>query len=118
MSDGTILSWEEAQRLMLPPNSTMLVPPIDAPEVPVLSAAAPPRPDWLDDAYVADPNVKPQDPAAEQAAAERAEYGPGPVRLLANVIAVNAVLEVALSPRRKEDEEPRKLPPEPLPDQP
>ncbi|MFL5339289.1 MAG: hypothetical protein ACJ8F7_03900 [Gemmataceae bacterium] len=117
MSDGTILSWEEAQRLMLPPNSTMLVPPIDAPEVPVL-AAAPPRPDWLDDAYVADPKVQPHDSAAEQAAAERAEYGPGPVRLLANLIAVNAVLEVALTPRRKEEKAPRDLPPEPRPDHP
>src|SRR5436190_14134734 len=51
MSDGSYLSWEEVQRLMLPPNATMLVPPPPpAPvEVPALAAGPPPKPDWLDD---------------------------------------------------------------------
>src|SRR5258708_7516696 len=81
MSDSTFLSWEEAQRLMLPPNATMLVPPaLEPAEVPALAAGPPPaRAEWLDDAFA--------DPAAARAAAEQVEYGPGPVRMLANVIA-------------------------------
>jgi hypothetical protein len=137
MSGGNFLSWDEMQRLALPPNTAMLVPPPpELTEVPALAAGPPkPQPDWLDDAFVAnadsaapveplalntptvaDPSAQrlvPQDPDAERAAAERAEYGPGPVRLITNLITVNALLEFAQSPRKEEDEEerpPRKLP--------
>ena len=107
MPDGMYLSWEEAQRLALPPNTTMLIPPTpDAVEVPALAAAAPPNPDWLDD------------PDAERAAAEREQYGPAPLRVLANVITVNALLQYAQAPPKKNDEEKRQLPPEPRQDKP
>jgi hypothetical protein len=112
MSGATFLSWEEAQRLMLPPNATMLVPPpaLENAEVPALAASPPPaRAEWLDDAFA--------DPAAARAAAEEVEYGPGPVRMLANVIAVNALLEYALSPPKK-DEEKKRHPAEARPDVP
>src|SRR5207249_8055796 len=100
MAEGTYLSWDEVQRLALPPDATMLVPPQPEPAEVFAPAAGPPppRPVWLEDAFVAQPIVptaEPLDPAAARAAAERAEYGPGPVRFLANLIPFNALLEYA-----------------------
>jgi hypothetical protein len=129
MTQGTYLSWEEMQRLALPPDATMLVPPPFQPADVAALAAGPPRTDWLDEGFAPPLSAQrpptdavPVDPAAEQAAAERAEYGPGPVRLLSSLIAVNAVLAYAHEPRTQDDEEqpPRKLPdePEPQPEQP
>lgn len=104
MSDDHVMTWEEMQRLALPPNSTMLVPPPpDVVEVPALAAGPPPKPDWLDDGFTAGEITI--DPDANRAAAEREEHGPGAVRLLANMIAVGAVLEYANSPPKKEDDE-------------
>src|SRR5262245_39417110 len=104
MADGSYLSWEEVQRLMLPPNATMLIPPPppDPAEVAALAAGPPPKRDWLDDDYSA--GVLPpkndlritEDEA--RSAAEKAEHGPAVTRLLANVIAVNAVINYAQSP--------------------
>ncbi len=110
MSDGSYLSWEEVQRLMLPPNATMLVPPPPpAPvEVPALAAGPPPKPDWLDDGYAAGVLPPKNDltitPEEARSAAEKAEHGPAVTRLLANVIAVNALLNLGQSPPKKDDE--------------
>src|SRR5262245_28922072 len=103
MADSIYLSWEEMQQLALPPNTTMLVPPPPEPvDVPALAAGPPPRHDWLDDAFVAPAGHRsdtlPDNPDANRAAAERAEYGPAEVRLLANLIAFNAMLQYAQSP--------------------
>ncbi len=127
MSDSTYQSWEEMQRLVLPPNATLLIPPTPEPiEVPVLDSGSPPRPDWLEYGSAADQTVVMDNPAhhsvnpeAEKAAiseAERAKHGPALVRLIANAITMNAVLEVATSPRKVEDEEPKPLTEEPEPD--
>lgn len=107
MTDGTFMSWQEMQLLCLPPNSAMLVPPPpDAAELEAMSAGAPgQRPEWLDDAFqmapTAEPSsrepekpVQPIDLAANEAAAQRAEYGEPAVRLLANAIAMGALLEM------------------------
>jgi hypothetical protein len=130
MSDGMYLSWEEVQRLALPPNTTMLIPPLpEQIDVPALDSGSPPRPDWLEDGFVGEQGLPvsdishhssnaPADPEAERAAiadAERAKYGPGAVRLLANMIAMNALIEYANSPAKKEDEEPKPLPADPDP---
>ena len=110
MAEGTFLSWEEAQRLALPPDATVLIPPQPEPIDMAAQSAGPPRPRpvWLDDAFVAESATRATDtevdPAAVRAAAERAAYGSGPVRLLANLIAYNALLEYAHSPPRPEDE--------------
>ena len=108
ISDGSYLSWEEVQRLMLPPNATMLVPPPppEPAEVPALASGPPPKPDWLDDGYV---GVQPASnltitPQEARSAAEKAEHGPALVRILANAVAVNAVLEYANSPATKDDD--------------
>src|SRR5580700_6611736 len=98
MSDSTYRSWEEVQRLVLPPNATMLIPPLpEQIDVPVLDSGSAPNPDWLESGFagasaavVVDPShhsaSAPANPDAERAAkaeAERAKYGPGAVRLLA-----------------------------------
>ena len=117
MTDGTYLSWEEAHRLALPPNTAMLMPPPKPLEVAVL-AAGPPlgRPDWLDDDFQAVPATQTvEDADANRAAAERAEYGPGPVRLLANVIAFNALREFAASPREDDEDDEQPSPGVPRP---
>jgi hypothetical protein len=109
ISDGSYLSWEEVQRLMLPPNATMLVPPpLDPPaDVPALTGP-PPKPDWLEDGYV---GVQPPHsnltitPEEAHSAAEKAKHGDAVVRILANAITVNAVLEFANSPRKAETED-------------
>jgi hypothetical protein len=121
MSDGSYLSWEEVQRLMLPPNATMLIPPPppEPAEVPALAAGPPPKPEWLDDAYVA--GVMPTKnnlaitPEEARSAAEKAEHGPAVVRMLANAIAVGALLEqTQLQPKKEEiEEEPRRKEEEP-----
>lgn len=123
MAEGTFLSWEEVQRLALPPNAAMLIPPTPEPEVPALAAGPPSKADWLDDGFIAesmlkaaDPNVVPVDPDAERAAAASPDQLPGPVRLLANLIAYNAVLEYATSPRKKDDEEEQQIPSKPRDD--
>jgi hypothetical protein len=111
MSDASYLSWEEVQRLMLPPNATMLIPPPppDPAEVSVVGAGGPPKPDWLDDAYSAGVIPPKNDlritPEEAQSAAAKAEYGPAVTRLLANVIAVNAVLNLGQSPPKLEEDE-------------
>ena len=112
MSDGSYLSWEEVQRLMLPPNATMLIPPPppEPAEVPALAAGPPPKPDWLDDAYGASA-LPPKNnltitPEEARSAAEKAEHGPAIPRLLANVITVNAILNLGqTSPKKNDDEE-------------
>jgi hypothetical protein len=120
MAEGTFLSWEEAQRLALPPDATVLIPPQPEPiDMAAQSAGPPPHPVWLDDAYVAESATRVTDtevdPAAVRAAAERAAYGPGPVRLLANLIAYNALLEYAHSPPKPADEKKRTTSVEPEP---
>jgi hypothetical protein len=120
MSDGTVLSWAEVQMLALPPDATMLVPPpVESAEV-VAPAGGPPvqHRDWLDDAFAAAPAPVAVDPAAAQAAAERAEYGPGPVRFLANLITFNALLERAQTPAKAGDDEHRPAKTEPPPARP
>jgi hypothetical protein len=129
MSQGTFLSWDEMQHLALPPNSAMLIPPTPDPlELAELSAGVPEqRPDWLDDAFQGEPKValneQPNtdaviiDPDANRAAAERAEYGDPAVRLLANLIAMNAALEYAQTPPKEEDEEKKQVPLAPKPDE-
>ncbi|MCX7701727.1 MAG: hypothetical protein N2039_12695 [Gemmataceae bacterium] len=81
IDEGKILSWEEAQQLMLPPEATMLVPPTVGDEVPGLTNAPSSLPDWLTE----------DDPEAAQAAAEREQYGPGPIRLLTQLVTMNAL---------------------------
>jgi len=112
MSAGSFLSWEEAQRLMLPPNSTMLVPPVAEPaEVPVLASSPPARPDWLDDPSLAQAGSPRVDTSSEN----------GPLHFLANVIAINALLDYALSPppaEVEEKKEAKRLPGDPSPDLP
>src|SRR5262245_2074965 len=114
MTDGTYLSWEEVQRLMLPPNASMLIPPPppEPADVPALAAGPPPKPDWLDYGTSALPtSALPSKsnltitPEEARSAAEKAEHGPAIPRLLANVIAVNAVLNLGSAPQKKEDEE-------------
>jgi hypothetical protein len=111
MSGGSFLSWEEAQRLMLPPNSTMLVPPVAEPaEVPVLASNPPTPPDWLDDPSLAQAG-SPSEDSSEN----------GPLRFLANVITINALLDYALSPPPAEEEEKKeakRLAGDPRPDMP
>lgn len=109
MAEGTFLSWEEAQRLALPPDATVLIPPQPEPlDMAAQSAGPPPRPVWLDDAFVPEPATRAidtdADSAAARAAAESAAYGPGPVRFLANLIAFSALLEYAHSPPKPTDE--------------
>jgi hypothetical protein len=121
MMDGMYLSWEEIQRLALPPNATMLIPPpLEQLDVPALSAARPVNTDWLDDRFA---SLTPQQPperqtgsSAEQkhdedadrqarSEAEKAQYGSGPLRLLTNLIAMNALLEYIQSPSVKDEEQ-------------
>ncbi len=124
MGDGSYLSWEEVQRLALPPNAAMLIPPPPEPLETAAPGAGPPhsKPDWLDDINFPDSpkpaDSAPIDPEANRAAAERAEYGPGPIRFLANLIAFNAVLEYAKSPPKKDEDEDKRIPAQPRPEKP
>jgi len=118
MSQGAFLSWDELQRMALPANTTILIQsPTDPVEVSCLAVGpSNPHPDWLDDAsFTCSQNAgsAPIDSATARSAAEQAEYGSGPVRLIANLIAYNAVLEFALSPRKEEEKEKRAVPEEP-----
>ncbi len=115
MSQGAFLSWDEMQRMALPANATLLIQsPTEPVEVACLAVGpSNPHPDWLDDGSFASSQTAdsvPIDSAAARSAAEQAEYGSGPVRLIANLIAYNAVLEYALSPRKEEKKEKRALP--------
>src|SRR5262249_59340505 len=76
MSQGTYLSWEEMQRLALPPDATMLVPPPFQPADVAALAAGPPRTDWLHEGLAPPPAAQPQpgdagpvDPAPQPAPA-------------------------------------------------
>jgi hypothetical protein len=93
--EGTILSWEDAQQLMLPPDASVLIPPHLIDDVPVVSNRPGTLPDWLTD----------EDPEALRAAIEREQFGPGPVRLLTQVVAVNALWQAAESLRQKPEED-------------
>ena len=121
----------DAASRAIPPNTTVLIsPPPEPIDVPSLVSGRPPHPEWLEDGYVGEhgPNVadanhradqSTNDPEAERAAiaeAERAKYGPGGVRLLAHLITMNALIEYAHSPAKKDDEEQKPLPTEPEPD--
>src|SRR5262249_55478655 len=99
ISDGSYLSWEEVQRLMLPPNATMLVPPPppEPAEVPALASGPGPKPDWLDDPAHSNLTITPEEAKSQ---AEQAEHGPAALRLVANAIAINAMFEYAQSPVR------------------
>ncbi len=126
MSDGTFMSWQEMQYLCLPPNSAMLVPPpLDPAEIEALSAGAPgQRPEWLDDEFQVQPlsnvptteqSAQPFDPEANEAAAQRAEYGEPAVRLLANAIAVGALLEMTRVEPKHDHQNDRRNPNKPEP---
>ena len=111
LASGLALPSARAQEQPQPPPQPEPV------EMAALSAGPPPlRPVWLDDAFVAESATRVTDtevdPAAARAAAERAAYGPGPVRFLANLIAFNALLEYAHSPPKPADQ---KKPPTPVP---
>lgn len=118
MSSDSILSWDEVQRMALPANATMLIPPTPDPaELEAITSGAPEqRPHWLEDEFQTAPKSQQViDPDANRAAAERAEYGHPAVRLLANLVAVNAVLEYAQTPAKKDEEE-QPIPPKVEPD--
>jgi len=90
----------------------MLIPPPEPADVTVLTERPPlAPPEWLDDGAFVDPD-------AQRAAIEREQYGSGPVRLLTSLIAVNAVLEYAHSPAKKDDEKKPRPPEEPTPIEP
>jgi len=129
MSSSAFLSWEDMQRLAYPPETIVLVPPppLESMDM-VTSVAGPPKAghEWLNDISFSeihdpgtdrmptnsarvssaspDPQAIPTDPNAERAAAETAEYGPGPVRFLASAIAAGAVLEYLHTPPKKDDD--------------
>ncbi len=87
IDEGKILSWEEVQKLALPPDAAMLVPPSPSDNVPALTTAPSGLPDWLTE----------EDPEAARAAAEREQFGPGPVRLITQLVAVNAIWQAGQS---------------------
>jgi hypothetical protein len=110
MAEGTFLSWEEMQRLALPPNTAMLIPPLPEPEEVACLAAGPPHahPDWLDDGLYTESS--PTSTATRQLQDDNSDPAPGdgvpgPVRLIANLITVNALLEYAYGPHKKPDDE-------------
>jgi hypothetical protein len=122
MSGDTFLSWDEVHRMALPANATILIPPTPDPaELVALSSGAPEqKPDWLDDAFQSGANGSQAvtiDPDANRAAAERSEYGDPAVRMLANMIAVNAVLEYALTPAIKAEKDEKPIPAKSRPEQ-
>lgn len=118
---STFLSWEQVQQMQLPPNTTVLVPP-SPPTVLTLSDASPPLsgfPEWLDDGYqsvpaipiidrIVSPPVGPDDPQAAQSAAEREEYGDPALRMMAGLIATNALLERVQAPPEEKKKENKK----------
>lgn len=106
IDEGKILLWEDAQRLMLPPEASMLVPMPPADDFPDLTNAPSSPPDWLTE----------DDPEAALAAAEREQFGPGPIRLITQVITLNAIGQLGQSlgrnpsaNRLEEDEARRRL---------
>src|SRR5262245_41076345 len=123
MPEGTFLSWDEVQRLALPPDATMLVPPPPEPaEVSQTAAGPPPSADWLDDQFVADTTaatVEPQhsDAPPDSATTENASRRHGPMRVIDNLLVINALLDWARTPAKAKEEK-KSLPPEPKPDKP
>jgi len=115
---STFLSWEQVQQMQLPPNTTVLVPPPPPADLTVIGAPPPPTgtPEWLDDGYQSTPAVPvverivsppagPDDPEAARSAAEREKYGDPALRMMAGLIATNALLERAQSqPEQKKKE--------------
>jgi hypothetical protein len=105
IDDGKMLSWEEVHQVMLPPDATWLVPTAIPDDVPFLSNRPASPPDWLTD----------DDPDAARADAELEQLGPGPIRLVTQVVAVNALWQAAQSlacqPSPKSEDE--KIPPPP-----
>jgi hypothetical protein len=114
MLSDTYISWAEVQRLALPANATILIPPTPEPDELVgLSGGAPGKqPSWLDDGFYGDSGAGVA--SEHQAPSVRADTGPTTperdsdeekVRMLMQMIAVNALLECGYAPQRNDDEE-------------